>query len=93
MESAPSGDELVAGPEKQVIGVPEDDLGASIAKVPMQRGLDSALRADRHERRRLHDAMRGVELPAAGRAIRAMKRETEGAAHCSVVSGFSRTYY
>ena len=77
MEPAAPRDQLVAGPQKQVIGVAEDDLGAGIAQVAMKRGLDRALRADRHERRRLHHAVRRVELAAARRAIGAVQRETE----------------
>ena len=60
------------GPQVQVIGVPEDDLGADLAQVDRGHGLDRALGADRHEDRRL-DRRRGsvVSRPrrAAGRGI------------------------
>jgi hypothetical protein len=81
MEPSTPRDELVAGPEKQVIGVPEDDLGARLAKVTMKRRLDGSLRTDRHERRGVHYAVRGVKFPATRRAIRAVQSKTERTPH------------
>ena len=69
MQAAPPRDQLVAGPEEQVIGVAEDDLGAAVGDVAVQGGLDRSLRADGHERRRLHDAVRRLEAAEAGRAV------------------------
>ena len=69
VQAAAPRDQLVARPQQQVIGVGEDDLGARILEVAMPNRLDRALRADRHERRRLDDAVRRLELAEARRAI------------------------
>ena len=67
--------QLVAGPQGQVVGVAEDDLGADLLEVAVQRGLDRALRADGHERGRLDDAVRRVER-AEARARRRSNAKT-----------------
>ena len=41
----------------------------ALVEVAVQRGLDGPLRADRHERRRLHHAVRRVELAEARGAV------------------------
>ena len=46
-----------------MIGVAEDDLGAERLEIVVPNGLDRPLRADRHERRRLHHAVRRVNSP------------------------------
>ena len=73
VQAAAARDQLVARPQEQVIGVAEDDLGADRLEVAVQRRLDRALRAHRHERRRLHDAVRRLEFTQAapGRRCRA----------------------
>ena len=43
----------------------------------MGDALDGALGADRHERRRLHDAMRRAHLPAARGAVAGEDTELE----------------
>ena len=75
VKPAPARDQLVAGPQEQVIGVAEDDLGAELFQVALAHRLDGALRADRHERRRLHHAVRGRELAAARGAVDVSQRE------------------
>ena len=51
-------DDVVSGPEEQVIRVGEHDLGARRTKVVRRQRLHRGVRADRHEDRRLHDAVR-----------------------------------
>jgi len=70
-------DQLVARAQIQVIRVAEDDLRARFLEVALAHRLDAPLGADRHERRRLDQAMRRVHLAEAGAAIRAEQRETE----------------
>ena len=60
-----SRDQGVTGPEEQVVGVGEDDLGPDLPEVRRGEALDRAQRADRHEGGRLHRAVRAC---AAGRA-------------------------
>ena len=52
VQPAAARDEIVAGPQIQVIGVAEQDLGAERFEIAMRDALHGALRADRHERRR-----------------------------------------
>src|SRR5688500_8684046 len=65
VEAPTARDQLVAWPEKQVIGVAKDDFRAGILEIPMQSRFHGALRPDGHERRRLDDAVRGLKLAAA----------------------------
>ena len=53
VEAAPPGDQLVAGPQHQVIGVAENDARADLLKVLRSQGFNRALGADRHEHGRL----------------------------------------
>ena len=69
VETSPSRDQLVAGTEIEVIGIAEDDLGAAVGDVAVQGGFDGSLRADGHERRRVHEAVRGLELTDSRGAI------------------------
>ncbi len=78
VQPAQPGDQAVAGPEPQVIGVAEDDLGADLAQVPGRHALDRAPRADGHEGRRLHRPVGGLHLPAAGGAVGVEDAEGEG---------------
>ena len=69
MQPAAPRDELVAGPQVQVIGVAEDDLARRRrSSCAMRQRLDGALRADRHEDRRLDDAVRRVQHARGARA-------------------------
>ena len=68
-------DQLVAGPQMQVIGVAEDDAGADFVEVARRHRLHRALRADRHEDRRLDRPVRGDELSAARGAVLMGERE------------------
>ena len=61
VKPARRGDHLRAGPQHQMIGVPEDDLRLRLDKVARLQGLHGPLRSDIHENRRLHRPMGGVE--------------------------------
>ena len=78
MESARPRDERVAGSEIEMVGVAEDDLGAEplaeVVQIAMRDALDGSLRSDRHEGRRLHDAVRRPHLPAARSAVAGEER-------------------
>ena len=77
VQATGAGDEIAAGPEEQVVGVPEDDLGTRIKKVPVQRRLDGPLRAHRHEGGRLDCAMRGMQPSPARAGLWASGKEFE----------------
>jgi hypothetical protein len=62
-------DQLVAGTEVQVVRVAEDDLRAQVAELLRVDGFDRALRADGHEGRRLHVAVRGAQRAGARVAV------------------------
>ena len=61
VQAAAPGDQVFARAQVQVIGVAEDDPGAGVDQVLLRQCLDRALRADRHEDRRLDDAVGGRE--------------------------------
>ncbi len=61
VEPAELGDQLVAGPEEEVVGVAEDDVRAERPHLVGVERLDRRLRPDRHERRRRDVAVRGAE--------------------------------
>jgi len=77
VQTAAAGDQLVTGPQEQMVGVAQDDLGIHLLQVAMQCRLDGSLRPDRHERRRLHGAMRGLEFTEPRQAVRALEREAK----------------
>ena len=87
VQAAAPGDELVAGPQVEVIGVAQDDFRAEVLEVPRREGLDRPARADRHERRRLHVAVGGPQHAAPRRsvAVRHVEREVAGG-HCVILS-------
>ena len=69
VESAAPRDQVVAGPQIEMVGVAQQDLGADRLEVAVGHALHRALRADRHERRRLHLAVRRRHTPAPGAAV------------------------
>jgi hypothetical protein len=69
VQAAAARDQVVAGTEKQVVGVAEDDLRAERLEIGVAHRLHRALRADRHERRRLDHAVRRAKLAPAGGAV------------------------
>ena len=72
-------DALGAGPQHQVIGVGEHDVGAGRAHGLRRQAFHAGLRSDRHEGRRCDGAVRGGDLAAARRAVRGY--ETKGEIH------------
>src|SRR5262245_17746913 len=66
VQSAELAHDVVPRPEEQVIGVGEDDLRARRGEVVRAQCLHGRVRADRHEDRRLDDAVRRGE-PAGAR--------------------------
>ena len=71
---------LVAGPQKQMIRVGEDDLGVDIAEeIARENPLNGRLCADRHEDRGLDVAVRRVQNagPRARLAADSLKLESE----------------
>ena len=63
VQTAAPGDELITGPQHQVIGVPKDDLGVNFLKMVRRESLDGALGSDRHEDRRLDGTVSGLKSP------------------------------
>ena len=61
-----AADDFHAGADVQVISVAEDDLRAHLAQFTRVNGFDAALRADRHEHRRINDAVGRGEPAQAG---------------------------
>ena len=92
MEAATASDELVTGAEEQVIGVAENDLRAALDQVAVKCGLDRALRAHGHERRRVHETMRRLELAQPRRAVGGAQCEAKRPA-LSLVEGASQPVY
>src|SRR5580765_680764 len=77
MQAAAPRDQVVAGPQVQVIGVAEQHLRAEAVELPVRHALHRALRAYRHEGRRLDVAV-GGRHPAPARArvgVRHLKSE------------------
>ena len=60
-----------------MVRVRQHDLGAEVDQVARQHPLDGALRADGHERRRLHDAVGRRHLAAAREAVGGGHPESE----------------
>src|SRR5204863_5886833 len=56
MQTARGLDDLQAGPDEQMVGVAQNDLGAHLAQLAWIKRFDAALRADRHKDRRIDDA-------------------------------------
>ena len=81
VQAAVGLDHLEAGPQEQVEGVAEDDLGAEFPDLVRQHALDRAVGADRHERRGLDGAAREADAAATGVAIGFQQIELH-AAHC-----------
>ena len=82
MQAAVRADHLEARTQKQMEGVAEDDFGADALQILGGHGLDRAVGAHRHERRRLHAAARELKPAAPRGAVRAEQRETHrGCAH------------
>ena len=81
VQAAQRGDALGAGAQHQMVGIAEHDLGAGVAHHFRCQPLHRRLRADRHEGRRLHAAVRRDDLAAARGAVGFKEAEGEGLAH------------
>jgi hypothetical protein len=77
MQSPAPRDELVTGTEEQVVGIAKDDFGAAFDEVAVKRGFNRSLRADRHERRRVDDAVRRLELAETRGTVSPAEGETK----------------
>ena len=75
VQPAELGDDLVAGPQREMVGVAEHDLHADLFELGRRQTLDGGLRADGHERGRLDGAMAGVQAAAAGAGVGGEKIE------------------
>ena len=90
VQPAAPRDQIVAGAQVEVIGVAEDDLGADLFEIAMGDALDRALRADRHERRRLDDAVRRREHAAARAPSVCVTRKSNLASDIGGVTVYNR---
>jgi hypothetical protein len=77
VEPAAPRDQVGTGPQIEMVGVAQQDRGADRFEVAVGQAFHRALRTDRHERRRLHLAMRGRHTPAARAAIGVSHAEAE----------------
>ena len=66
MQSSRFFDQVVTGPQEQVIRIAENDLGAHIVEFFRRQRLDRRLRADRHEHGRLEGAVWRAQYSRAG---------------------------
>src|SRR5262249_44221787 len=67
MEAPVRADHVDAGPQPQMKRITEYDLRAHLLELAWRHRLDGAVRAHRHEHRRIDNAVRELE-PAAARA-------------------------
>jgi hypothetical protein len=77
VEPAAARDQVGTGPQIEMVGVAEQDRGADRFEVAVGQAFHRALRTDRHERRRLHLAMRRRHTPAPRAAIGVSHTEPE----------------
>ena len=77
VQAAASCDEIVAGPQIEVVGVAEQDLRAEPFEIAMSEPFHRALGADRHERRRLDASMRSCHHATPRAAVRVSDAEIE----------------
>ena len=63
MQAAHLADQLMAGPEIQMIGIRKQNLNAELFEILLRLSLDRRGCANRHEDRRLDHAMRSGETP------------------------------
>ena len=77
VQPAAPRDQIVAGPQVQMVGVAEQNLSAERFQIAMRDAFHGALRAHRHERRRLDIAVRRRHhaAPRAPVAVRHAKAE------------------
>ena len=81
MQAAEFGDALSAGPHHEMVGVPQDDIGAERPDLVRIHGLHGPGRADRHEGRRADGAAGRMDQPGPGRPVLPEKVETKFRTH------------
>ena len=86
VQAAEPGNEAVARPQQQMIGVRQDHLRTDVDEVPIDNGLDSALSTDGHERRRPHDTMRGAQLCTPRMTVMVRHAKLESRRHCGILA-------
>jgi hypothetical protein len=87
MEAAELGNELIAWPQCEVIGVAKEHSHAGPPKLLGQKALDSGLGTDSHEDRRFNRAVGQGQSASASQAIGAFDFKAErdsGLAHWTV---------
>ena len=77
MQAAGGADDVESGPQIEVVGIAEDDLGAHFAEFAGVEGLDGGLRADGHEGGGVHGAAGGAEHAEARLSVRVGFEEVE----------------
>lgn len=79
MESTEFADQFMAGSQKKMVGVAEDDAGLEfVPKIPLVETFDRCLGADRHENGGRNVAVFGVQNARASARNRAFGEEFEG---------------
>ena len=69
------GDELITGPQHQVIGVAENDTRTNLLQVTRCQCFDRPLGADRHEYRRVDLTVSGLQYTATRGTVRVSEGE------------------
>ena len=90
VQAAELGDALGAGPEHQMIGIGEDDIGAARRHVLGEHGLDRRPGANRHEGRGADDAAGRGDQPGPRRAVPRLDRKGEALSHGAGRAGLRR---
>src|SRR5262245_40866459 len=86
VQSAPTRNQLISRPQIEVIGVAEDDLRSRLLQIAVAHRLDASLRANRHERRRLNDAVQHAQLAQPRTAVGCEQRAAERRGHATIRS-------
>ena len=77
METARARDDVIARLEVEVIRIAQDDLGPDVFHVALSHRLHRPARPDGHESRRLHHAVRCLQLAATRATVGRDHREPE----------------
>jgi hypothetical protein len=85
-------DQFVAGPQEEMVRVPQDDLRPEVLEIAGGERLHCATRADRHERRRLDDAMWRDEPTVAREPVAGDHLEPERCGHSGILRQLSHVF-
>jgi hypothetical protein len=69
MQAAKLGNDIVARPQGQVVGIAQDHLGAELLELIWRQALDRCLCTHGHKNRGVNHAVRGCQLAHAGLAV------------------------